>query len=218
MHKRNRPDEEHKTIIKIGFRFYRETALTERDRFPLVRTPIHYDQRSDRRVDEMRASHIAETKEKTVAAIPKTDNGVVTEHQRVRSMLRSGELREDQSGHERLDEDPTTCLNHQEQNPMGTMWLDHTRPVPNRVLGLHREQESGEKVVNPGNARLPSGAVWGEVIPVSHGYRPPADGEHTPASHKSNPKHNEVVTPFHVDQRGKYVLQVASITLQYISC
>lgn len=101
---------------------------------------------------------------------------------------------------------------------MGTVGLDHTRSVPNRVLGLHREQESGEKVVNAGNARLPSGVVWGEVIPMSHGYRPPADGEHTPAPHKRNPKHDDVVAPFHVDQRGKYILQVASSTLQHIPC
>lgn len=92
MHKRYWPDEEDKIIMKIGFCFERETVLTQRGRFPLVRTAIHYDQRSDRRVHEMRASHITEAKEKTVAAVPKTDDGFVTEHHRMRSVLRSGQL------------------------------------------------------------------------------------------------------------------------------
>lgn|SRR6218665_1847252 len=118
----------------------------------------------------MSASHVADAEEETVDAVPKTDNRLTTEHHRVRSVLRSGELREDQSGHQGLDEDAAAGLDHEEENSVSTVGLDDTRSISDCVLGLDGEQKSGEKVVDPRNARLPGGAVGVVMIPVRHGY------------------------------------------------
>lgn len=215
MNERHGPGEEHETVLEVCFRFQGEAALGERDRFTLVRVSVHDDQSADRCIDEMRASHVPESKEQTVLAVPQTDDGMPAEHHRVRTVLRSGELGEDQSSDERLDEDPTTRLDHQEEDTVRTVGLYPTRTVSDRVLGLDGEQEGGEEVINPGDARLPGGAVRVmEVVPVGQGYRPPADAEQAPAAHKCNGVHDEVVAPFHVDERREYVRQEALPTLQ----
>ena len=76
----------------------------------------------------MRLSHIADSEQKTVLHVSLADDRVTTEHQRVSSLLRSRQLGEDDSGHERLDEDAETRLNHEDDERRHAVRLDDSVP------------------------------------------------------------------------------------------
>ena len=73
---------------------------------------------------------------------------MLTEHQRLCSLLGPGELCENDAGHHGLDNDAKAGLDHHDDDSLGTVRCGGASSVPDGVLRLYGEEQRRVEVVH----------------------------------------------------------------------
>lgn len=127
----------------------------KRQILPLLRDFVPYKLRAHVCLNNVALPHIPHSKHKTGNAIAVTYDGVTREHQRLRPLLRPGQLREDDAHHEGLDHHACDALEAHHEDGFGALLGGGATAVAYGVLGLHAEEETRSEAVDVGDARRP---------------------------------------------------------------
>ena len=203
-----------KTMTMSGF----EPGLTqiqllhvELQCLPLGRDALPDDLRAHRGANQRRRPHVAEPEHEAEPAVPLTDHSTPRKQQRLRALLRPGQLREHDADHERLDDESDDALYAQQDHCFSALIRDVAVPVADRVLGLQAEEEATREVLDVIHTCAPRVVVdiLRVKVAVRYSDQPPEDGEQEPAQEEAEAEHEQRPPPLDVDQGGDDVSQVA---------
>jgi len=144
-----RPDE--KQARPSCLRLQLQRIVTQR--FAARRPPPSYEQCPGRHVDDVRPSHVADSKQQTVDAIPTTNDRPFAEDDRLVAGRRARQLGVRDAGQHGRQEHTETRLDQQSDRSPRTRDGDRPGPVADRVLSLDGKQKGRVEAVDCVDAR-----------------------------------------------------------------
>ena len=100
-------------------------------------------------------------------SVARTDDSALAEHERLRSLLGSGQFGKDESGHERLRYDTEARLEHDERDGVRTVGVHAAVAVADSLLRLYREQQRRREVVDLQQHCTDEITAFGELVMLS---------------------------------------------------